>query len=537
MRLFEDMLSFEPIVVDAETKALNFSGSSPSDPLRVILYDSLTDRFDVNNLIQSYQLAFPAAEFPLPRWWSPWGSASLENSLETRMETAFDLGPLKLFSARADVVQSLVPNHGDYRLVASKRVITPDVFVPHPLYGKARMAHALMDYVGNRAGVRPLPGASFEGEFIPGVDYPSHRRPDFPISPANEAWANDAHSRHLSLRGPITPAATGDFDTGVGNGPDGPYINKADDGDVRGLKTSKAPYFDTIRQPREKAQALFSPNRLVPGSGMFGSLPTGVQASIPWQTLLFRPMPQSNHYGAKDPPDHLWMDLFWMPVVQPYAISEPFSGAGKINLNYQIVPFTYIKRATGMHAVMKAEKMLAIPENAGRIYKDGAGGQDWRRFINIDETLKQWDEKFENGEVFRTASEICEMYLVPEGERWTSSRAMEHFWEKHTLTGDNVKERPYANLYPRLTVRSNSFTVHMIAQSLTKVKGTPHETWVTGRDKVAGEFRGSATIERHIDPNDPAIPDYAENARRGLDSPSLDDFYAFRVVNVKRFAP
>jgi hypothetical protein len=31
-----------------------------------------------------------------------------------------------------------------------------------------------------------------------------------------------------------------------------------------------------------------------------------------------------------------------MPVVEPYAISEPLSVAGRVNLNYQIVPFTNI---------------------------------------------------------------------------------------------------------------------------------------------------------------------------------------------------
>ncbi len=36
-----------------------------------------------------------------------------------------------------------------------------------------------------------------------------------------------------------------------------------------------------------------------------------------------------------------------MPVVEPYPISEPLSTAGRINMNYQIVPFTYINRDNG----------------------------------------------------------------------------------------------------------------------------------------------------------------------------------------------
>ncbi|MCB1094068.1 MAG: Verru_Chthon cassette protein A [Verrucomicrobiae bacterium] len=530
VRVFNDMLSFEPVVIDGEADDLEFSGTTQSDPLRVILYDTEATSFDVNNLVQSYQLAFPPASFAVPDWWSPGGSRSGENSLKVRMREAIQNGADRLFSPKSDVVQSLLPNHGDYRLICSKRVIEPQVFLPHPLYGKNRMAHALMDFVGRATGVQPLAGAVSEGDFLPGVNYPAHRAPDFPISTASEDWAADSRGG----RGTILPAITGDFDTGVGNASDGPFINKADDGDTRGMgSTSKAPYFDLIREPRHEARSVFTPNRLIPGPGMLGSLSTGVQANVPWQTLLFRP--HANHYGATGVPDHMWMDAFWMPVVQPYVISEPFASGGKLNMNYQILPFRYIKRATGLHALMKAEKFLAIPNSASASYKDGAGNQKWRHFIAIDETLKQWEEKFDRGEVFRSASEICEMYLVPEGQEWSGVSDMEKFWDVHQLTGDNVKERPYTNLYPRLTVRSNTFTVHVIAQSLSKVKGTAPDAWVDGRDRVAGEFRGSAIIERHIDPTDPDIPDFADSASKF--QASLDDYYSYRIVNLKRFAP
>ncbi|MDA0812927.1 MAG: Verru_Chthon cassette protein A, partial [Verrucomicrobia bacterium] len=531
VRVFDDMLSFEPVVINADAKGLEFSGTTNADPLRIILYDTQATSFDVNNLVQSYQLAFPTATFPMPGWWSATHSQTAENSLERRMRAAISSGADVLFSPKADVVQSLVPNHGDYRLVTSKRVIEPQVFVPHSLYGKSRMAHALVDFVGAANGVQPLAGAVSEGVFLPGVDYPAHRAPDFPISTASEDWAANPKAK----RGAMLPMITGDFDTGVGCAPDGAFINKADDGDSRGLgdSGSRAPYFERVREPRAEARGLFAPNRLIPGPGMLGSLSTGVQANVPWQTLLLRP--HSDHFGAKQLPDHMWMDAFWMPVVQPYAISEPFASIGKQNLNYEILPFRYIKRATGMHALMKAEKFLAIPNSAGANYKDGAGDQKWRHFIAIDETLKQWEEKFARGEVFRSASEICEMYLVPEGQEWSSVSAMEQFWDDHKLTGDNVKERPYTNLYPRLTVRSNVFTVHVTAQSLIKVKGTEPDTWVEGRDIVAAEYRGSAIIERHIDPNDPDIPDFADPDTDP--SASLDDYYSYRIVNSKRFAP
>ncbi|MGK0185684.1 MAG: hypothetical protein ACI9R3_001462 [Verrucomicrobiales bacterium] len=144
--------------------------------------------------------------------------------------------------------------------------------------------------------------------------------------------------------------------------------------------------------------------------------------------------------------------------------------------------------------------MLIIPANAAAIYKDEAGDQKWRHFIDIEATLKQWDAKFASGQVFRTASEVWEMYLVPEGKKWIGRNDMLMFWNKHRLTGDNVKvkERPYTNLYPRLTVRSNRFKVHVCAQALTKVKSTPPDVWIPGRDVVSGEYRGSVILKRKI---------------------------------------
>lgn len=59
------------------------------------------------------------------------------------------------------------------------------------------------------------------------------------------------------------------------------------------------------------------------------------------------------------------------------------------------------------------------------------------------------------------------------------------------------------------------------------------ETWVEAKDKVAGEFRGSQTIERFIDPNDPAIPDYADPT---VTTP-ISDFYKTRILQAKQFAP
>ncbi|MEZ5330180.1 MAG: Verru_Chthon cassette protein A [Verrucomicrobiales bacterium] len=540
VRLFKSIINFEPVVIPNTERTIEFGGSTERDPVRIILYDNVNaaGNLDTGNLIQSYQLAFPAAEFPTPGFNHEKGNKFY--NFEDRMKAAISNGVDKLFSPTADVIRSLVPSHGDYRLITSKRVVEAASFVPHPDYFNRdkRMAHSLTDYRRSTDnGVSLIQDSgSFEGKFL-GLDYAEGTRPDFTISISNEDFAKDVNARTGNRRKPYDPDTTGDFDNGVGNAPDGAYINRPDDGDIRGLGGSKDPYFDNNRDIRETAASVFSPNRVIPSPGMLGSLSTGVQANVPWQTLLFRPMPEKKHFGAKELPDHLWMDYFWMPVVQPYVISEPFSTAGKINMNYQILPFDYIRRATGLHAVMKAEKMLVIPNTASKTYKTGAGNQEFRKWIDIDETLKQWDEKFKAGDAFRSATEICDMYLVPEGEKWRNENAMQNFWDDHKLTGDNSKERPYTNLYPRLTVRSNTFKVHLVAQSIIKVKGTDPATFDSRRDRIGGEYRGSAVIERNIAPNDKDLPSYARELSRGSKPTSLDNFYSYRILNEKRFAP
>jgi uncharacterized protein (TIGR02600 family) len=330
-----------------------------------------------------------------------------------------------------------------------------------------------------------------------------------------------------------------------------------------------APYFKEIEAKIKVADvpkvgpANFAPNRVVASAGSFGSLPTGVQSNVPWQTLLFRPdisflsanpKTSDRHFGSIYPRDHLFMDFFWMPVVEPYAISEPFETKGKINMNYQILPFTYIKRATALHALLKAEKIMAIPDNRSKDYKLGkaksSGEYDvktnfFRHYIDAEETLKQWEDRFSDKDksikelgikpgAFISASEICDQWLVPEGHTLAN---LDTFWATRKLTGDNLREKPYANLYPRLTTRSNSYRVHVIAQALRKVKGTDPTKFDPARDQVSAEYRGSYLVERSIDPTDPDIEDYAELVGGGKQvENSLDRYYTYRISQVKQFA-
>ena len=157
---------------------------------------------------------------------------------------------------------------------------------------------------------------------------------------------------------------------------------------------------------------------------MFGSIPTGAQRFLPWQTLLFHPGPEdATHPGKASPPDHLLANLFWMPVVEPYAISQPFSTAGKINMSYGIQPFSYIRRDTGMRAVMKATKFMALNATDSMRYKpnyfgipDSSRIPNARYAIDPDKTLAPFNAKFAAGTVFKSASEICGRNLT-----WTST--------------------------------------------------------------------------------------------------------------------
>ncbi len=401
-----------------------------------------------------------------------------------------------------------------------------------------------------------------------------------------------------------TSGAPGDWDNMTGSIEDGPYINKPDEGNsdtvsnlantagdfknASGTYTISGGYFSRGLDRygtgssggggdyRNESGITFSPNRQVCSAVMFGSLPAGINPAggsatqNPWQTLLFCPNPAagSSHPGFGSPasgppfttpPDHLLLDLFTMPVVEPYAISEPLSTAGKINMNYQILPFTYITRDTGVRAVLKSTRIMAIPTNAStrssaasRAYKDGSPyPYECRYDINPDEstgTLKGFENRFANGDIFRSASEICSIYLVPKtisnatyptgvsapaayadtATWWTTGAGGTGF----RLTGDNTREFPYGDIYARLTTKSNTYTVHIRAQSLKKVANTSATRWVEGQDLVVGEYRGSTTLERYIDTGDTSLPDFAKSS-----SPSAEAYYKIHIINTRKFEP
>jgi uncharacterized protein (TIGR02600 family) len=364
----------------------------------------------------------------------------------------------------------------------------------------------------------------------------------------------------------------GDFDTGLGAWADGPFVGKTDDGIVAipsynnyyGTWGFTQPYFGGGNEdvPHD---SFFSPNRQVSSAVVFGSLPAGRNKH--WETLCFSPNPAgTNHPGNVAPKDSLLLDLFHMPIVEPYAISEPLSTAGKVNMNYGIAPFNWIQRSTAVRAALQSTRVTAIPFSQRLLYKGTPGANiNYRLQVDRDETLKASDALFAefpanlNGGFYKSATQICDRFLYPKTladgttatvPKWAAGEAaIRTFWygtgvgtgltdavRGHSITGDNLREKPYGDLYPRLTTKSNTYTVHMRVQTLRKKPGSNHAVWDEVSDQVTSEYRGSSTIERYIDPHDPRFdgnhPDYID-----VDKQSLEPAYRFRVVNSKRFQP
>ncbi|PTX95320.1 hypothetical protein DB345_13675 [Spartobacteria bacterium LR76] len=550
-----------PITVSGNN--LQFTGGKVTVKIFALTYPGRTET--TSTPVQTIILDVPNGTFPMPKlstnsagwsWYSGgydgWGDS---NPQVGRMHT--EQGGLTLFhnlkqtdSNVADVVRGLVIRSGDFRLTAGAPLIddsstTSPVFDKHPDWDTTKMVAALGVNMGAPDGTGTTTSAYADGggPFVSGT------------STTFQAGLGMGYPSMLT-NATSDATSTGDFDTGTSIFPDGPYINKPDDGNNQRSAASIAvsdsgrqiPYFGSYNQGETDA-TFFSPNRIMPSAVMFGSLPTGVKARKPWQTLLFRPLAKAEaaHKGADAPADNLLLDLFWMPVVQPYALSDRFSTAGKINMNYQIMPFTYIERSTGMRAVLKSEKLTAIKNDQRDLHVSPwqppkTIGTEIRNNLDIDETLKQFTERFADPtlissgkNIFISPSEICNLYMVPKGQGQSAS-SMAAWWNGYRLTGDNLREKIYATIYPRLTTKSNTFTVHFRAQALAKATGTPADKWQEGRDIVAGEYRGSTTIERYINP-DANIPDYASASSPSNVSQTLDSFYKWRTISNRQFTP
>lgn len=535
-------------------------------------------------IIQTYRFDFPPFQKFVPAY-AP-NTSSSADTVEQRKQMTTDMNfdyritgfPQTFTMANAsgvqttavyltqpgDIIVSLEAAYGDFRLVAGKKELTTDSgysggkakgdFVPHEDYHRnisvtdIRSRHAYTfriswpNYYGGIYGANSPTGYKHPefGKFISGLTYGRNAQPDLP-----SRWRNGV---------PVFDSSGGsgsflpDYDTSFTYMQDGPYLNRADEGAVIDGAISNWPWQAAQVVERGDIKTFYSPNKQMTGSGNLGSLPTGVVRGFPWQTLLFRPDPRKLHPGSEDPPDYLVMDLFWMPVVEPYAISEPLSTAGKINLNHEIFPFHYINRDTALRGLLLKEEIRAVEDNtlgsppandvgsykhAGAVGTNVAQTLNSRNPIDLNETLKAINVRFGSGDVYRCEAEICTVPLIPKGQKYSPDFAYESsWWKARRATGDNMRERPYTNLVPRLTTRSNIYTVHYRVQTLGKSPGSNPAEWVEGRDQILGEYRGSTTIERFINPNlhDP-------NWTTADNTPNLNSYYIWRTLNTKQFAP
>ena len=526
-------------------------------------------------LLNEFKKIYNGEASPMEWWSAGFDGANPRSAAGGRLaESSRSPGGRGRFIVQGDTVWSMSVIHGDGRMIAGVSKIphasSTVKFEPHPLAEKQnRFGHSFTLAQGGTH----LTGTS--GAVITDLTYPRHKRP-LPIPGGEEA--RDQYQLY------------GDFDNGMGGTIDGAYINKVDEGNTHSLRKRTVnqvagswewrrdygsyPYFVREWTHEAAGPAFFSPNRMMPSPVMFGSMPNMVlnNSSVPnegaWQTLLFRPNVRGEMYethpGATSPPDHMLLDLFWMPVVEPYAISDPSSTAGRVNMNYQILPFKNITRTSALRGVFQSEYMLCIPNLHVRNYKVGVGrgrGYHWlyspfdgelqrlslRSVIVEDEVLEQFEDRFDDDKLFLTASEICDIHLIPQdiGERQGFSNRtgtykpsvtdMKNgkYWSDHQVVGDNAREAPYAHIYPRLTTKSNTYKVHVRGQMVKKSRDTEPNVWDPERDTVIAEYRGSAIVERYVEANDPSIPDYAFS----IDAPALDQYYKFRVINEKRFSP
>ena len=477
-----------------------------------------------------------------------------------------------------DVTASLVLNSpwDDPRMLAIENV-PATAFTAHQNWGK-QMAHDLTfnpDWV-------PFPGNSASGKLVAGATYGS-AYPCVRTSDSNGVSYSGGH---------VNGSFYGDWDNGAAWSSDGPWVNRADEGGAPNTVTyagwAYLPYFTAGNGNGILGPGTFSPNREVPSPATFGSLPTGVDPTganpKPWQTLLFRPGALISHPGRGQPtegqppytvvPDHLLLDLFWMPASEPYAISEPFSTAGKVNLNYQILPFglvstgsgnpstsgtvPYMRRDTGIRSALSSLKIAGVPLLSASTYKTLTGGNWWGQWgnvnnffgdnggntarlpIDVNQTLQQFDSTFDNGQIFQSASEICDLYLVPLGynlSTFSSSTPGAGSWygSDFAMVGDNVRERPYADIYSRITTKSNTYTVYFTVQELKNSPTSPPGQWNESAGTVVGEYRGSVDLERYIQQS-ATLPNYLANPTIS-GTTSLEPYYRWRVLENNQFAP
>lgn len=526
------------------------------------------DQRQLNEPLQTYSIEFPnsTTSWPVPTLYGGRNNVELPERYNTGQGSLGQdmvIGRRRLDEDPCDVIRGIELRDGDLRQIAHLEEVPASFFQPaYGYFSSEIMLGGTLRYGRQTVMLDSAQGVASKANSYAG--YGRHVDVDLPTTSLGRNFRTPSlphavDSQQLnSLR---SVNWIGDFDNGFFKEADGAYLNKADEGHL-------VPEPNGILQPYETAEVFatwsdgtksrwdpsingfFSPTRQAPSPVMFGSLPTGVRRTLqayisnnpadarPWETLLFCPNSlaatvadgtgATGHPGAKSPQDHLLLDLFTMPVVEPYAITEPFSTAGKINMNQRIIPFAHIKRETGFWGVLKNLELSAAPAAPS----DSSAPIS----VNIPATLRQISDVLDpEGNqglgVFRSASEICDIFLIPSN---LGSQTLQQYWRAHQRTGNNSREMPYNYIYPMLTTKSNTYQIHYRVQTLKPLKQKAN--YSPGIDfTVEGEQRGSYVIERYLDVHDPRFS--GSSPEVNTDTTPLNEFYQFRTLRHNRFTP
>ena len=146
--------------------------------------------------------------------------------------------------------------------------------------------------------------------------------------------------------------------------------------------------------------------------------------------------------------------------------------------------------------------------------------------------------------MFESASQICDTYLVPAGYTLTafsgtSAGSGSWYGSDFALVGDNVRERPYADLYSRITTKSNTFTVYFTVQELKNTPNSPPGQWNEATGTIIGEYRGSKDMERYNQQSSsmPHFLTYPSPNPVLSGTASLEPYYRWRIIEDNQFAP
>ncbi len=523
--------------------------------------------------IHSVEMEFPDQIIPMPSLLVS-DFASGPRSIANRFTPAMVGNEMRLpIIQRGDIVRSMVlnangPSNGDARLVAARReLFLPEAtnwYCTHPDYGTA----------DTPAGqFKPQAQSLRDGAFMSTGQFGSSLQPT--RSTAGTLLANVRFADNAIPAVPVgMNGAPGDWESGMGVLEDGPLVNRS-----RLLPSAAF----TRGSSAMNSTATTEPLGEISSAICFGALPSGVYGDSssstprPWQTLLFCPNPAgrstpadqpgqsaTDHPGFGSPPDHLWLEFFWTPVTEPWPMSSDFATEGKVNLNHQLMPFTWVQRATALHGALKGVRIPAIPTAALDDQGDSAKGRSdgspldatFRYEVDAEKTVNGLNQRLDNGDVFRTASEICEQFLVPrritghayDGNGFSpadpanvQAGGMTTWWngaagnaaDAFEATGDNLRESPYAQLYPRLCTQSNVYCVHYRVQSLKQARGSKPNEWDNTRDHVQTERRGSHMIERRLGHQSTPLPDSATSST----ARSLHEAQTFGILSQTPFGP